>query len=104
LEDSDIEAVDLVRRFEDCGVSAVIFTDISRDGALTGVNAEATATLADAVSIPIIASGGVKGIEDIKACLEKSASGIEGVIAGRALYDGRLDLAEALALARSGKV
>ena len=79
LEDSDIEAVDLVRRFEDCGVSAVIFTDISRDGALTGVNAEATAALADAVSIPIIASGGVEGIEDIQACLEKSTNGIEGV-------------------------
>ena len=100
LEDSDIEAVDLVRRFEDCGVAAVIFTDISRDGALTGVNAEATAALADAVSVPIIASGGVKGIEDIKACLAKSATGIEGVIAGRALYDGRLDLREALAVAQ----
>ena len=80
----------------------MIFADISRDGALTGVNAEATAALADAVSIPVIASGGVKGIEDIQACLEKSANGIEGVIAGRALYDGRLDLREALALA-SGK-
>jgi len=99
LEDSDIAAIDLVRRFEDCGVAAVIFTDISRDGALTGVNASATAALAEAVSIPVIASGGVKGIEDIAACARLADRGIDGVITGRALYDGRLDLKEALAVA-----
>ena len=104
LETSEVPVLELVQRFEACGVAAVIFTDISRDGALTGVNAEATAALADAVSIPVIASGGVKGIEDIKACLAKSATGIEGVIAGRALYDGRLDLREALAVAQGKEV
>jgi phosphoribosylformimino-5-aminoimidazole carboxamide ribotide isomerase len=102
LEDSDIKAIDLARRFEDCGVSALIFTDISRDGALTGVNAQATAELAAAVSIPVIASGGVKGIEDIKACMALSDQGIDGVITGRAIYDGRLDLREALALTKNG--
>lgn len=102
LEDSTVRVIDLVRRFEDCGVSAVIFTDISRDGALTGVNAEATGELASQVSIPIIASGGVKGIEDIRACMTLADKGIEGVITGRAIYDGRLDLAEALAVARQG--
>ena len=100
LDVSDVKAIDLVRRFEDCGVAAVIFTDIGRDGALTGVNAEATAEIAQAVSIPVIASGGVAGIDDIKACLAHRDSGIAGVITGRAIYDGRLDLAEAIALAQ----
>ena len=100
LETSEVKAVDLVKRFEDCGVAAVIFTDISRDGALTGVNAEATGALASAVSIPVIASGGVSGIDDISACAALAHTGLEGVITGRALYDGRLDLRQALDVAR----
>lgn len=100
LENSDMPVTKLVQRFEDCGVAAVIFTDISRDGALTGVNAKATAELAEHVNIPVIASGGVKGIEDITACAKLAHKGIEGVITGRALYDGRLSLADALAEAK----
>ncbi len=100
LETSQVKTVDLVRRFEDCGVAAVIFTDIARDGALTGVNAQATAELASAVSIPVIASGGVRGLEDISACASLAHTGLEGVITGRALYDGRIDLKQALAAAR----
>lgn len=97
-EVSDLAAVDLARRFEDAGVSAIVYTDIDRDGALTGCNVEATAALAGAISIPVIASGGVASIEDIKSLLAVASSGIEGVISGRAIYDGRLDPAEALAL------
>ncbi len=100
LETSEVKAIDLVRRFEDCGVAAIIFTDIARDGALSGVNAQATSKLASAISIPVIASGGVQGIEDISACAALAHTGLEGVITGRALYDGRLDLKEALAVAR----
>ena len=95
VETSEVSALELVRRFEDCGVAAVIFTDIGRDGALKGVNLDATAALARAVSLPVIASGGVASIDDIRA-LVADDSGIEGVITGRAIYDGRLDLAEAL--------
>ena len=95
LETTDMPVLDLVRRFEDCGVAAIIFTDIGRDGALTGVNLEATAELARATSIPVIASGGVASIDDIIA-LSKDKSGIDGVITGRALYDGRLNLQDAL--------
>ena len=100
LETSEFNAVELVRRFEDCGVAAVIFTDIARDGALSGVNVQATSELASAVSLPVIASGGVRGIEDILACSALAHTGLEGVITGRALYDGRLDLEQALAVAR----
>ena len=100
LETSQVKTVDLVRRFEDCGVAAVIFTDIARDGALTGVNAKATSELASAVSIPVVASGGVRGLEDISACAALAHTGLEGVITGRALYDGRVDLKQALAVAR----
>ena len=100
LETSQVKTVDLVRRFEDCGVAAIIFTDITRDGALTGVNAKATSELASAVSIPIVASGGVRGLEDISACAALAHTGLEGVIIGRALYDGRVDLKQALAVAR----
>ena len=95
LETTDMPVLDLVKRFEDCGVAAIIFTDIGRDGALTGVNLEATAELARATSIPVIASGGVASIDDIIA-LSQDTSGIDGVITGRAIYDGRLDLKEAL--------
>ena len=96
LEVSSVPVIELARRFEDCGVSAIIFTDISRDGALTGVNADATAKLAQAINIPVIASGGVRGIEDIRACAELARFGIDGVITGRALYDGRLSLRDAV--------
>ena len=95
LETTDMLVLDLVKRFEDCGVAAIIFTDIGRDGALTGVNLDATAELARATSIPVIASGGVASIDDIIA-LSQDTSGIDGVITGRAIYDGRLDLKEAL--------
>jgi phosphoribosylformimino-5-aminoimidazole carboxamide ribotide isomerase len=101
-ETSDVTALDLARRFEDAGVAAIIYTDIDRDGLLQGVNAEATAELAAKLTIPVIASGGVAGPEDIdrlKAVLRRSQAGgggIAGVIAGRALYDGRLDLKSAI--------
>ena len=93
--DTDHSAVEIGKRFEDQGVSALIYTDISRDGALTGVNVEATAALAQAVDIPVIASGGVASAEDVKALAAASAD-IEGVIIGRALYDGRIDARSAL--------
>ena len=99
-EVSDVPVVDLARRFEDAGVAALLFTDIGRDGLLKGVNVEATVGLAQQVDIPVIASGGVAGIEDIEALKPHTADGIEGVITGRALYDGRLDLAEALKAAK----
>ena len=95
VEASEVPVADLARRFEDCGVAAVVFTDIGRDGALAGVNLEATAALARAVALPVIASGGVASIDDIHA-LARDGAGIEGVVAGRAIYDGRLDVAEAL--------
>jgi len=96
-ETSKMAVLDLARRFEDAGVSAIIFTDIARDGMLQGVNVEATATLANSVRIPVIASGGVAGIEDIEALLGANAPNIQGVVIGRALYDGRVDAAQALA-------
>ncbi|MEM9289890.1 MAG: 1-(5-phosphoribosyl)-5-[(5-phosphoribosylamino)methylideneamino]imidazole-4-carboxamide isomerase [Pseudomonadota bacterium] len=100
-ETSDMPVLDLAKRFEDAGVAALLFTDVDRDGALEGVNVEATAKLASQTSIPVIASGGVSGPEDIKAlrAAETSSGSIDGVICGRSLYDGRLDLSEALALA-----
>ncbi|MBX7539617.1 1-(5-phosphoribosyl)-5-[(5-phosphoribosylamino)methylideneamino]imidazole-4-carboxamide isomerase [Qipengyuania sphaerica] len=96
---SDVPVVDLARRFEDAGVAALLFTDIGRDGLLKGVNLEATVDLARQVDIPVIASGGVKGLDDIHVLSLHANEGIEGVITGRALYDGRLDLAAALAVA-----
>jgi phosphoribosylformimino-5-aminoimidazole carboxamide ribotide isomerase len=97
---------DLAHRFADVGVAALLFTDVGRDGLLKGCNVEATQALAHATPIPVIASGGVAGIEDIEALLIARAGiaegGIEGVITGRALYDGRLDLAEALTMAAAG--
>jgi phosphoribosylformimino-5-aminoimidazole carboxamide ribotide isomerase len=90
--------LDVAKEFADAGVAAIIHTDIDRDGVLTGVNVEATAALAQAQSIPVIASGGVSSLDDIRALLKVEGTGIEGVIAGRAIYDGRLDPIEALAL------
>jgi phosphoribosylformimino-5-aminoimidazole carboxamide ribotide isomerase len=101
-EVSDVPAVDLARRFEDAGVAAVLFTDIGRDGLLKGCNIEATVDLARAVDLPVIASGGVKGLDDIRLLALHAGDGIEGVICGRALYDGRLDLAAAIAMAGRG--
>lgn len=94
---STLPVADLAKRFEDAGVAAVLFTDVGRDGMLKGVNVEATVALAAQTSLPVIASGGVAGIADIHALVSKA--GIEGVITGRALYDGRLDLAEAISAA-----
>ena len=96
---SDVAVVDMARRFEDAGVAALLFTDVGRDGMLKGCNVEATVDLARAVDIPVIASGGVKGIAEIHVLALHVRDGIEGVITGRALYDGRLDLAAALAVA-----
>lgn len=91
---STVSVAELGKRFEDAGVAALLFTDVGRDGLLKGCNVEATTALAREVAIPVIASGGVAGIEDIHALTGQP--GIEGVITGRALYDGRLDLAEAI--------
>ena len=88
---SDLSAVDLAKRFEDAGVAAIIYTDIARDGLLTGLNLEAALLLAQAVETPVIVSGGLASIEDVKALVAPRASRLAGAIAGRALYDGRLD-------------
>ena len=98
-EVSDVPVHDMARRFEDAGVASLLFTDIGRDGMLKGVNIDATVGLARQVDIPVIASGGVKGLIDIDTLARFAGDGIEGVITGRALYDGRLDLAAALAMA-----
>ena len=97
-ETSELSAIDLARQFEDAGVSAIIFTDIDRDGVLKGLNIPSTLALAEAVSIPVIASGGLASIADIERLLEPDCAKLEGAISGRALYDGRLDPAAALAL------
>ena len=96
---SDVEVVDMARRFEDAGVAALLFTDVGRDGLLKGCNVEATVDLARAVDIPVIASGGVMGIAEIHVLALHVRDGVEGVITGRALYDGRLDLAAAISVA-----
>lgn len=96
-ETTGTSAVDLARSFEDAGVAAIIYTDIDRDGAMAGPNVAATAALARAVSIPVIASGGVSSMEDIRA-LKASGAPLDGVISGRALYEGQIDLAEAVAV------
>jgi len=96
-EASELEVTALARQFEDAGVAALIHTDIDRDGTLSGVNAEASSALADAVSIPVIASGGVKDLSDIERVA--NAGNLEGVITGRAIYDGGMDLKEALKVA-----
>jgi phosphoribosylformimino-5-aminoimidazole carboxamide ribotide isomerase len=100
-KNSELSALDIARRFEDTGVAAIIYTDITRDGMLKGLNLDATIALADRVSVPVIASGGLASIDDVRALLAPRAKKLEGAIAGRALYDGRLNAAEALALMQS---
>jgi len=102
-EVSDMTALDLARRFEDAGVAAIIYTDIARDGLLKGLNLESTRELAEAVSIPVIASGGLADLEDVRRLLQPQNAAIAGAITGRALYDGRLDGREALAFVRAAK-
>lgn len=102
-ETSEVTALEIAQRFEDAGVAAIIFTDIARDGLLKGLNLDATIALADHISIPVIASGGFASIEDVKALLMPRAKKLAGAIAGRALYDGRLDAAAALALIRNAR-
>ena len=98
-ETSDMPVIDLARRFEDAGVASLLFTDVGRDGMLKGCNIEATVDLARRVDLPVIASGGVKGIDDIHMLKLHADDGIEGVITGRAIFEGRLDLATAIAMA-----
>jgi phosphoribosylformimino-5-aminoimidazole carboxamide ribotide isomerase len=95
---STLSALELARRFADAGVAALLFTDVGRDGALTGVNVEATAALARDSGLPVLASGGVAGLEDLRRLKAVAQHGIEGVVVGRALYEGRLEAAAALAL------
>ena len=102
-ETSEVTALEIAQRFEDAGVAAIIFTDIARDGLLKGLNLDATIALADSISIPVIASGGLASIEDVKAMLMPRAKKLAGAIAGRALYDGRLDPAQAQALIRAAR-
>jgi len=102
-ECSELSALEIARRFEDVGVTAIVYTDIARDGMLQGLNLDATIALADAISIPVIASGGLASIEDIKRLLEPRAKKLAGAIAGRALYNGRLGPAEALKLIRAAR-
>jgi phosphoribosylformimino-5-aminoimidazole carboxamide ribotide isomerase len=103
-ETSEVTARDLALRFEDAGVAAIVYTDIERDGALGGVNVEATAALAAALTTPVIASGGVASLDDLARLKAVEASGIAGVICGRALYDGRIDPRAALAVLRGRTV
>jgi phosphoribosylformimino-5-aminoimidazole carboxamide ribotide isomerase len=97
-EASELGVIELARRFEGAGVAAIIYTDIDRDGILTGINWESTIALADAVSIPVIASGGLASLDDIRRMKKPDARKLAGAITGRALYDGRLNAGEALAL------
>jgi len=103
-ETSELSALDIARRFEDAGVAAIVYTDVSRDGMLQGLNLDATIALAEAISIPVIASGGFASIEDVKKLIEPRAQKLEGAIAGRALYDGRVDAVAALKLIRDARV
>jgi phosphoribosylformimino-5-aminoimidazole carboxamide ribotide isomerase len=99
-EETDVMVTDLAKSFEDAGVAAIIYTDIMRDGAMKGPNVQATADLANAVDIPVIASGGVSSLDDLKA-LKSCGAALNGAISGRALYDGAIDLTEALAVLKS---
>ena len=100
-EASTLGVIELAKKFEGAGVAAIIYTDIDRDGILTGINWESTLALANAVSIPVIASGGLASIEDIKRMMQPDARKLAGAITGRALYDGRLDATEALNMLRA---
>ncbi len=102
-ETSELDVVELARRFEGAGVAAIIYTDIDRDGVLAGINWPATLTLAKAVSIPVIASGGLASMDDIRTMTQPEYRVLEGAISGRALYDGRIDSREALALLKTAK-
>jgi phosphoribosylformimino-5-aminoimidazole carboxamide ribotide isomerase len=102
-ETSEVKALEIAGRFEDAGVAAIVFTDIARDGLLKGLNLDATIALAERISIPVIASGGLASIDDVRALLEPRAKKLAGAIAGRALYDGRLDPEAALSLIRSAR-
>lgn len=98
-ETSEVTVIELAKKFEDVGVSAILYTDINRDGLLGGVDLEGTKKLAESINIPVIASGGVAGIEDINAIKKIETSGVCGVVVGRALYDGRIDIDDALRIA-----
>ncbi|HEV3159453.1 MAG: 1-(5-phosphoribosyl)-5-[(5-phosphoribosylamino)methylideneamino]imidazole-4-carboxamide isomerase [Xanthobacteraceae bacterium] len=100
---STLSALDVARRFEDAGVAAIVYTDVNRDGMLEGLNLDATIALAEQISLPVIASGGLASLADVRALLEPRAQKLEGAIAGRALYDGRLDPAAALSLLRQAR-
>jgi phosphoribosylformimino-5-aminoimidazole carboxamide ribotide isomerase len=100
---SELTALEIAQRFEDAGVAAIIYTDIARDGLLKGLNLDATIALADAVAIPVIASGGLASLDDIRLMLEPRAARLAGAIAGRAIYDGRLNATEALRLIRAAR-
>lgn len=102
-ETTEMQAIDLARKLEDAGVAAIIYTDITRDGALKGLNVEATFALAEATRIPVIASGGLASLDDIRRLLDADRVKLEGAIAGRALYDGTLDAKAALALIRAAE-
>ncbi|NQY61163.1 1-(5-phosphoribosyl)-5-[(5-phosphoribosylamino)methylideneamino]imidazole-4-carboxamide isomerase [Cognatishimia sp.] len=99
-EETDVQVTDLAKSFEDAGVAAIIYTDILRDGAMKGPNVTSTAELANSVDIPVIASGGVSSLDDLRA-LKSCGASLNGAISGRALYDGAIDLGEALALLKS---
>jgi phosphoribosylformimino-5-aminoimidazole carboxamide ribotide isomerase len=100
---AELSALDLARRFEDDGVAAIVYTDVARDGMLRGLNLDATIALAEAVTLPVIASGGLASIDDVRALLTPRAQKLAGAVVGRALYDGRLDAAEALKLIRKAQ-
>jgi phosphoribosylformimino-5-aminoimidazole carboxamide ribotide isomerase len=102
-ETSELTTIELARRFEDAGVAAIVYTDIDRDGVLKGLNIESTLKLARAVQIPVIASGGLASLDDVRRLLEPDCRILEGAISGRALYDGRLDAKEALKLIRAAR-
>ena len=103
-ETSDLPVLEMARRFEDAGVAAIVYTDIARDGLLKGLNIDATVALAAEITIPVIASGGLASLDDIRALIAPRAARLAGAIAGRALYDGRLDARAALDLIRSARV
>jgi phosphoribosylformimino-5-aminoimidazole carboxamide ribotide isomerase len=102
-ETSTLHVHDLARRFEDAGVAAIVYTNIARDGMLSGIDWDGTIALADAVSIPIVASGGLASLDDIRVLVSERAKKLEGAITGKALYDGRLDPTEAMALIRMAR-